>query len=58
MQHICPRRLSWLRGWVARATKRAREIGWQAMHTKTGPLYEVVNMFYNKYTPNVSISFS
>ena len=44
-------------GWVARATKRAREIGWQATHTKTGPLHDVVNKFY-KYTPNVTISSS
>ena len=44
MEHICPRRLSWLQGWVVRATKRAREIDWQAMHTKTGPLYDVVDM--------------
>ena len=56
MEHTCPRRLSLLRGLVARATKRAREIGWKAMHTKTDPLYDVVNMFY-KYTPNASISF-
>ena len=47
MEHICPRRLSWLHGWVARATKRAREIGWSAMLTKTGPLYDVVICFIN-----------
>ena len=44
-------------GGFARASKRAREIGWQVMHTKTGPLYDLVKKIY-KYTPNVSISFS
>ena len=47
MEHICPRRLSWLCGWVARATKRAREIGWQAKHTKTGQYMMWLTCFIN-----------
>ena len=48
MEHICPRRPSWLRGCVAHATKRAREIGWQAMHTKTGHYMMWLICFINK----------
>ena len=52
-----PEKLTESRGWVMLALLNSREIGRQAMHSKTVPLYYVVNMFY-KYTLNVSISSS
>lgn len=42
-------------GWWLAPECNAKEIGSQSMHSKTVPLYYVVDMFY-KYTTNVSIS--